>query len=73
MKMKMGDGVKESKVSHLILVHNPALKLLVPPLMTLAVLDHLVDRDVLEPCALGQQLAVAGLASAGRARDDEVG
>jgi len=64
---------RRSREKYLILIHNPALILLIPPLVALAVLDHVVDRQVLEPCALGQQLAVAGLASAGGARDDDVG
>jgi hypothetical protein len=35
--------MSEDSKSYLILIHNPALELVVPPLVALAVLDHLVD------------------------------
>lgn len=41
--------------------------------MALLGFDHVVDGQVLEPRALGQQLAVGGLADAGGAGDDDIG
>lgn len=67
------EKIRRQEKKYLILIHNPALILLVPPLMALLVLDHVVDGDVLEPRALGEQLAVACFARARGARDDDVG
>ena len=59
-------------LAHLILVHDPALVLLVPALVAAFVFDNLVDGKVSEAGALGQHLAVRGLAYAGRTRHDDV-
>jgi len=40
--------------------------------MTLAVLDDLIDTEVFEPSALGELLAVAGLANAWGTSDDDI-
>jgi hypothetical protein len=67
------EKIRRQEKKYLILIHNPALILLVPPLMALLVLDHVVDRDVLEPRALSEQLAVACFACARCPGDDDVG
>ena len=58
--------------THLVLIHNPALELLVIPIVAIPLLDDLVDRQVLQARALSQQFAMRRLADAGGARDDEV-
>jgi hypothetical protein len=37
------EATTNKKVTHLVLVHNPALELVVPALMAFLVLDHLID------------------------------
>lgn len=61
------------KITHLILIHNPALELVVPALMGGPVLDDVVDGQVAQARALGQDLAVRCLADARGAGDDDVG
>jgi hypothetical protein len=56
----------------LVLVDRPAFALLVPSFVTFALLDYLVDGQMLEARGFGKELAVAGLAHAGRASDDDI-
>lgn len=72
------EGERKAKETHLVLINDPALILIVPPFVTLLVLDDLIDRDVPQAQAqlagpLRQGFAVRRLAHPGRTRDDDVG
>lgn len=58
--------------THLVLVHNPTLKLIIPALMGLLVLDDLVDAQMSQARALSQHLAMRRLADTRSAGDDDV-
>lgn len=60
------------KKTYFILINNPRLVLLVPTFVAFLVLDDLVDREVLEPCALSKDLTVGGLAHARGPCNDDV-
>ncbi len=75
--LKRGDGeigVPSGTIekTNLVLVHNPALKLVIPAIVALALLDHLVNGQMAQSRTLGQQLSVRRLAHARRARDDDI-
>lgn len=69
--------ISATQVTHLLLIHNPALQFLVKLLMALPVLHYLVDREVFEAqwrvsSQIGQLTTVDRLANAGDAGDHDV-
>ncbi len=60
-------------MSHLVLVNDPAFVLLIPPIVTAALFDKLIDGKVLEASRLGQKLTMAGLADTRRTSDNDIG
>lgn len=58
--------------THLVIIDNPGLQLIVPSLMTLTVLDNLVDGQMSQPGFLSKLLAVDGLADTRRPCDNDI-
>ena len=59
--------------AHLVLVHDPAFKFLVVAVMTISVLDNIVDREVFQTSILGEYFAVSGFADARCTSHNDVG
>lgn len=58
--------------TNLVLIHNPALELLIVAIVAASFLDNVIDREVLETGTLGEGFAVRGLTYTRCARDDYV-
>jgi hypothetical protein len=63
---------QNNECADFVLVHNPALELLVVAIMTAALLDNVVDGKVFQACVLREGLTVGRLANSWRTSDDYV-
>lgn len=59
--------------THLILIHNPTLELLIIPIVAASILHNIVYGKVLQTSVFGEYFAVRGFADTGRTGDDYVG
>lgn len=59
--------------AHLILIHNPAFKLIIISIVAASILHNVVYGKVFQPSVFDEDFAVCGFAYAGRTGDDDVG
>jgi hypothetical protein len=59
--------------ANLILIHNPALKLLIIAIVAASILHNIVYGKVFQTSVFGEDFAVRGFAYTGRTGDDYVG
>ncbi len=61
------------KMKYFVFINNPAIQLIVPPLVTFPFFDDAVDGQMLQAGILGEKLAMTALPNARSPGDDDIG